>query len=65
MQRQRATIKDVKREVEAYQDGVIWHLVVDEDFRDHDAVLSRWEVIGGQYEFREGGQIFANGQQVQ
>lgn len=48
------TVKEFQSEVEAYQDGVIWHLVVDENFADHDAVLSRWEVIGGQYEFREG-----------
>ena len=48
------TVKELQSEVEAYQDGIIWHLIVDEDFTDHDAVLSRWEVIGGQYEFREG-----------
>ncbi len=48
------TVKELQGEIEAYQDGVIWHLVVDETFTDHDAVLSRWEVIGGQYEFREG-----------
>ena len=48
------TVKDLQREVEAYQDGVIWHLVAEENFTDLDAMLSRWEVIGGHYEFREG-----------
>ena len=47
------TVQELQHDIEAYQEGLIWHLVVDEDFSDPD-ILSRWEVIGGQHEIKEG-----------
>jgi serine/threonine protein kinase len=47
------SVRALQRDVEAYQDGLIWHLVTDEDFSRPDA-LSRWEVIGGHHEWKEG-----------
>ncbi|MFH0880208.1 MAG: protein kinase [Lentisphaerota bacterium] len=47
------SVKDLQRDVEDYQNGLIWHLLVDETFSD-DEVLSRWEVVGGRYEIRPG-----------
>ena len=50
------TVKDLQQEVEAYQDGLIWHVVADEDFSKVDAadLLGRWEAIGGQHEIVDG-----------
>lgn len=48
------TVKALQDDVEAYQNGLIWHLVVDEDFRNPETVWSRWEIKGGQYELKEG-----------
>lgn len=47
------SVRALQRDVEAYQNGQIWHLVVDEDFANPD-VFSRWEVIGGHYEWKPG-----------
>ncbi len=47
------SVRELQREVEAYQDGLIWHLIIDEDFSDED-VLTRWEIIGGKYELKKG-----------
>ena len=47
------TVRALQRDVEAYQNGQIWHLVTDEDFSKPD-VFSRWEVVGGHYEFKPG-----------
>ncbi|MFH0880288.1 MAG: serine/threonine-protein kinase, partial [Lentisphaerota bacterium] len=47
-----ASIKDFQQEIEAYQNGLIWHLVVDEDFSQD--FLSRWELVGGQYFIKDG-----------
>ena len=46
-------VRDLQREVEAYQDGLIWNLVVDEDFSDPAAVGARWEVVGGHHELKD------------
>jgi hypothetical protein len=48
-----ASVKDLQQEIEAYQDGLIWHLVADEDFSAPD-VPTRWEAIGGQHEIVDG-----------
>lgn len=48
-----ASVQELQREIENYQNGYIWHLVIDEDFSDADA-LSRWEVHGGQAEVAGG-----------
>ena len=40
------TVKELQADIEGYQNGMVWHLLVDEDFSDAD-VLSRWEVVGG------------------
>ncbi len=49
-----ASVEDMQKEVEAYQNGLTWHLLVDEDFSRPDKALARWEVFGGQHEVREG-----------
>ena len=48
-----ATVQEMQAEIESYQTGLIWHLVVDEDFSGPDP-LARWEVIGGRSEVRDG-----------
>ena len=48
-----ATVLDMQAEVQAYQDGLVWHVVVDQDFTDPDA-LQHWETLGGQFEIRNG-----------
>ncbi len=47
------TVKDLQREVESYQDGLVWHLVADEDFSNAD-FFTRWEVYGGHCELHDG-----------
>ena len=47
------SVRELQRDVEAFQDGLIWHLVIDEDFSDQN-VLARWEIVGGKYEIKEG-----------
>ncbi len=47
------SVRALQSDVEAYQNGHIWHLVADEDFAKPD-ILSRWEVIGGHYEWKPG-----------
>lgn len=58
-----ASVQEMQREVEDYQNGYIWHLVIDEDFSDPD-VLSRWEVYGGQAELH-GGELQLHGGEPQ
>ncbi len=41
-----SSVQELQREIEDYQNGYIWHLVLDDDFSDPD-ILSRWEVYGG------------------
>jgi len=48
-----ASVKEMQQEVEAYQNGLIWHLVVDDDFTS-DKFLENWEVIGGRYSIKDG-----------
>ena len=49
-----ASVEDMQREVEAYQNGLTWHLLIDEDFSMPEKALARWDVFGGQHEVREG-----------
>lgn len=49
------SVQILQREIEDYQNGYIWHLVIEEDFSDPDA-LSRWEVPGGSAEV-DGGEL--------
>ncbi len=46
------SVMELQREIEAYQNGEIWHLILEEDFADPD-VLSRWDVMG-KHEIRPG-----------
>jgi len=48
-----ATVLDMQADVQAYQDGLVWHTVIEQDFSGPDA-LQHWETIGGQFEFRNG-----------
>ncbi|MBN1268165.1 MAG: protein kinase [Kiritimatiellae bacterium] len=48
-----AAVRDFQRDVEAYQEGLIWHLVIDEDFSGGD-LASRWDLRGGHHEIRDG-----------
>lgn len=48
-----ATVQELQAAVEAYQNGLIWHLVVDQDFSGPDS-LGRWEVIAGQHDIKNG-----------
>ncbi|MBN1270248.1 MAG: protein kinase [Kiritimatiellae bacterium] len=47
------TVEDLQQDIEDFQDGLIWHLVIEEDFSDPGAFESRWEVMGGQCEVRD------------
>ncbi len=40
------TIREVQEDLEAYQNGQIWHLVVDDDFSQNPAALEHWEALG-------------------
>ena len=55
------SVQALQREIEDYQEGRIWQLVIDEDFSGSD-VMSRWKVIGGQYELRDGELRVQNGE---
>jgi serine/threonine protein kinase/Leucine-rich repeat (LRR) protein len=48
------SVTELQKEIEDYQNGLIWHLVVDEDFSG-DEWRSRWDVVGGRHEIVEGG----------
>ncbi len=48
-----ATVQDFQQEIEAYQNGRVWHLVLDQDFSGPNA-LANWEVAGGHAELRNG-----------
>lgn len=48
-----ASVLDMQAEMQAYQDGLVWHVVADQDFSGPDALQS-WESIGGQFELRGG-----------
>ncbi|NCC49840.1 MAG: hypothetical protein EOM20_01360 [Spartobacteria bacterium] len=48
------TVQDLQHDIEAYQQGRIWHMILDEDFSNPQALLDNWEIIGGQYEFKNG-----------
>ncbi len=44
------SVKELQQEIEDYQNGVVWHLVVDEDFGGPGASLERWEPLCGKCE---------------
>lgn len=48
-----ATVQDMQADIEAYQNGRIWHTIVDQDFSGPNP-LARWEVLAGQHEIRDG-----------
>jgi len=48
-----AAVQELQADVEAYQKGEIWHLVLDQDFSGAGA-LAQWQVVGGQHEIRNG-----------
>ena len=48
-----ASVQDLQRDIEAYQNGRAWQLVVDERFSDSE-VFSRWEVAGGTCQMADG-----------
>lgn len=47
------SVTELQKEIEDYQNGLIWHLVVDEDFAD-DRMLTRWDIVGGKHEIADG-----------
>ena len=48
-----ASVQDLQHEVEAYQNGQIWHVVIDQDFKGQNP-LERWNIISGECEVRNG-----------
>ena len=48
-----ASVQELQEDVEAYQNGLIWHTVLDDDFSDPD-VASRWQLVGGSWELKDG-----------
>ena len=56
-----ASVKDLQQEVEAYQNGQIWHVVVDQDFTGEDP-LARWDVLGGVCEVKNGELLMSLGE---
>ncbi len=49
-----ASVKALQADIEDYQLGKVWHLVVEETFLQDD-VLDRWDIRGGRHEFRNDG----------
>ncbi|MFH1028829.1 MAG: lectin-like protein, partial [Pseudomonadota bacterium] len=47
------SVRDLQKDIEAYQNGLVWHLVLDDDFTDPN-VTSRWQIPGGDYEVKPG-----------
>ncbi|MFH0907273.1 MAG: protein kinase [bacterium] len=47
------SVKEFQSEIESFQNGTVWHLIVDEDFSDAE-FFSRWEAVGGQCEIQDG-----------
>ncbi len=47
------SVKELQADIEDFQTGMVWHLIVEEDFSD-DGFLSRWEVVGGKCEIKDG-----------
>lgn len=47
------SVQDLQRDIEDFQNGYVWHLVIDDDFSDPDC-LSRWEIHGGQARVQNG-----------
>jgi serine/threonine protein kinase/Leucine-rich repeat (LRR) protein len=47
------SVKELQQEIEDYQNGLVWHVVIDEDFTSVDA-LQHWEPMGCQCEIADG-----------
>ncbi len=47
------SVKGLQQEIEDYQNGLVWHIVVDDDFTSSDA-LQHWEPMGCQCEIADG-----------
>lgn len=47
------SVKELQREIEDFQNGIVWHLIIDEDFSNPDT-LDHWEVQGGSFECKDG-----------
>ena len=47
------SVKDLQQEIEDYQNGLVWHVVIDDDFTSVDS-LHRWEPMGCQCEIADG-----------
>ena len=48
------SVQELQKDVEAYQNGLTWHLMIDEDFSVPEKVLAHWDVFGGQHEIQDG-----------
>ena len=46
------SVKEMQQDIEAYQNGLIWNVVLEDDFSDAD-LLSRWEVYGGRWDIAD------------
>jgi len=55
------SVMALQKEIEDFQEGRLWQLVLDEDFKGPD-VMARWKVIGGQYELHDGELRVQNGE---
>jgi len=47
------TVQYLQEDVAAFQDGLVWNLMVDENFSG-PVLDERWEVVGGQWELKNG-----------
>lgn len=47
-------VAEMQKDIEAYQNGQVWYLVVKDDFTDSQAFSSRWECAGGTWELGPG-----------
>jgi len=47
------SVPELQAEIEAFQNGMVWHLIVDEDFSNPD-IGARWEVMGAHHEIVDG-----------
>ena len=47
------SVRSLQKAIEAYQNGFVWHLVLDDDFSDMN-VASRWNILEGECEVKPG-----------
>ncbi|HEY8241785.1 MAG TPA: serine/threonine-protein kinase, partial [Kiritimatiellia bacterium] len=48
-----SSVQEMQDEIAAFQNGLIWHPIADEDFSKSD-FTQRWELFGGQWEIKDG-----------